>query len=211
MTEQTRVIEIELPTKLTIGGPANRDAELSTAKWSADFLIEAALHGLKQRRSDKFSVTKSADGLDKAIEQLAELDKAIEAGTIPTGGGGGGSRLTAEEAGWIEYFKAKESPVKFKGKTPNGKTLDDYMRALTKRAIYGAIKSKMEGLDEQEQIEFHKTQVPLMIDKALPILRKREEALTAKGTPGWFIQVEKDKRAGVQHKDEVIAPLDIDF
>jgi hypothetical protein len=204
-------ITLNLPETILVGGPAGHDKPMATAAWTAEFVLDMALHGLKQRRTDRFSVVKSGKGEAEALEALAELDARLIAGEIPAGGGGGGARLTAEEAGWVEYFKSKDSPVKFKGETPNGKSLQKYLEALTKKAIQGSIRAKLEGLDKNDQVKFHLEEVPAMIAKALPILKAREEALTGKGTPGWFIQVEKDKRNGKQTQDSIVAPLDIEF
>jgi len=182
MTEQTRVIEIELPTKLTIGGPANRDAELSTAKWSADFLIEAALHGLKQRRSDKFSVTKSADGLDKAIEQLAELDKAIEAGTIRASATGTrGTSQSIETKGWIAYFHALKH--KEGGKVVNGGNLDRAKESYVRQVL-------LQHPDLPDAVEHITEYVEEYKDQVL----EAAEQDTSKGTPGWYIKEERKSR-----------------
>jgi hypothetical protein len=102
MTTQTRMITLELPVNVTIGGPS--DVEFSTEHWSADWLLENALHGLKQRRSDKYSTAtpNKADpvGFTKADAQkraLADLDDKIRQGATLGGGGGRGPSLNDRE------------------------------------------------------------------------------------------------------------------
>jgi len=177
---------------------------------TVEWFIGALGNGLRQSIADAVAGKAGTDEGQKAIE--AKYQRVCVEGNWPTGGGGGGARLTPETAGWIEYFKSKDSPVKFKGKVPSRNTLDEYLAALTKKAIWGHIQAQIKGMDKNAQIEFHKTEVPKLIEKAMPKLREREEALKAKGTPGWFIQVERDKRAGKKSDDGMqVAPLDLDF
>jgi hypothetical protein len=102
MTTQNRTITLEIPATVTVGGPS--EVEFSTEHWSADWILENALHGLKQRRSDKYSTAtpNKADpvGFTKADAQkraLAELDDKIRQGATLGGGGGRGPSLTDRE------------------------------------------------------------------------------------------------------------------
>jgi hypothetical protein len=87
----TRTITFELPESVMIGGPAGHDLRAYTATWTPEFVWANALHGLKQRRTDKLSVSK-----DKT--KLAELDARIQAGEDLSGGGRGSSLDDASEA-----------------------------------------------------------------------------------------------------------------
>jgi hypothetical protein len=209
MTNETQTIQITMPANLEVEFRDEIGTKLvSLSNKSAEWLQWALANGLRQSIADAIAGKAGTEDGKKAIE--AKFERVCVQGQIPSGGGGG-ARLTPEVAGWIEYFKSKDAPVKFKGKVPSRNTLDEYLEALTKKAIQGSIRAKLEGLDKDAQIQFHKEQVPLMIEKALPKLREREEALTQKGTPGWYIQVEKDKRAGKATQDSGVAPLDLDF
>lgn len=103
-------MQIAIPAIVLVGGPAGYDKEFSTENWTPEFILENALHGLKQRRSDKLSVTK-----DKA--KLAELDAKILAGAdLASGRGPSGSRLDDEEETdhrWLveQGFKGKKKDL----------------------------------------------------------------------------------------------------
>ena len=206
---KTQTIQITMPAELEVefrDEIGTRQVDLSDK--SADWLQWALANGLRQSIGYAIAGKAGTDEGRKAIE--AKFERVCIQGEVPSGGVRG-SRLSIEDAGWVEYFKSKDSPVKFKGKTCNGKTLDEYLAALTKKAIQGSIRAKLEGLDKEAQVTFHLDKVPKMIAKALPVLKAREEALTQKGTPGWFIQVERDKRSGKTTQDSGVAPLDLDF
>lgn len=195
-----KIVTLNLPETLVIGGPAGRDATMATAAWSEEFLLNMALHGMKQRRTDKYSVIKSEykedtdKGIGKAIEALAELDKSFIEGEIPSGGGGGGPRLSVEDAGMIAFFNSKGSPIKFAKQTANGKNLDQYIKAFVQKAIWPSVSKAIASLDKQAQIAFHKEKMPELVkantDKVLEI------ALADSSGIGGFIEAERMKRDG---------------
>ena len=119
---------------------------------------------------------------------------------------GGGARLTVEIAGWIEFFNAKNSPIKFKGEKANGKNLIKYQDAFVSKAIWPSVRSAIKDLSHADQVEFHKNRLPELVQKHKPEVIARAEA--DKSGVGAFIDAEKQKRAGTT-SDQFQVEIDI--
>lgn len=191
-----KTLTINLPETIEVGGPAGHERMMLTDEWTAEFVLNMMLHGIKQRRTDRFSVVKSNDGLSKAVEALAELDAKLIAGELPTGGGGGGPRLSAEDAGMIAYFNSKGSPVKLAKQVCNGKNLPDYQAIFVQKAIWPSVAKVISTMNKEEQITFHKTKLPQIVHdntaKVLAIAMKDPKGM------GEFIEAENRKRDGTK-------------
>lgn len=196
-------LNINLPESIDIGGPAGHERSMSTANWTDEFVLNMMLHGIKQRRTDRFSVVKSNDGLTKAVEALATLDASLIAGELPTGGGGGGPRLSIEDAGMIAYFNSKGSPVKFNKEKCNGKNLAKFQDSFVQKAIQPSIRQAMLAakMDRAAQDAFHKDKLPGIIaanrDKVLQVAMKDKDGM------GAFIEAERKMRG--ESKDVAFA------
>jgi len=132
-------ITIELPEVVTIGGPNGLKLESPTENWTGEWILENALHGLKQRRSDKLSVTKDRAKLD-------ELDEKIKLGEdLATGERG--SRMDyvekAEVAVLTNLFIGQGEGKSKAEKSAKGK---DAWDRITRVAIYA--QATADGLDE---------------------------------------------------------------
>jgi hypothetical protein len=140
---ETRMITLELPANVTIGGPS--EVEFSTEHWSADWILENALHGLKQRRSDKYSTAtpNKADPVNftKANAQkraLAELDDKIRLGNPLGGGGGRGPSLSDREKAEREVLALKLESICGLTRTKaqaDAKHPDDAWNEITRRIV----------------------------------------------------------------------------
>lgn len=143
----TRTITIELPLTHHIDVPNGHAKTFDTSNWGPEFILDNALHGLKQRRSDKMSVTKDAN-------KLAELDLAIMAGMPLAGVGGGGARQSPEIKGWVAYFallghKEDKKPV-------NGNTVKRAQQTLCRRDLIGKTEpGTPERKDVQNNMQKH--------------------------------------------------------
>lgn len=191
-----KTLTIDLPESIDVGGPAGHERSMPTANWSDEFVLNMMLHGIKQRRTDRFSVVKSADGSAKAQEALAELDARLIAGELPSGGGGGGPRLSIKDAAMVAYFNSKGSPVKIAKQTCNGKNLGQYQAIFVQKAIWPSVAKAISTLDKQAQIEFHKNKLPGIVaankEKVLAVALKDPKGM------GAFVEAETRKREGTK-------------
>ena len=191
-----KTLTINLPESIDVGGPAGHERTMATSAWAEEFVLNMMLHGIKQRRTDRFSVVKSTDGVTKAIDALAELDAKLIAGELPAGGGGGGPRLSVEDAGQIAYFNSKGTPVKIAKQICNGKNLSEYQAIFVQKAIWPSVAKAISGLDKAAQIEFHKNKLPGIV-----AANKAKVLAVAMNDPkgmGEFIEAEKRKRDGAK-------------
>ena len=161
---------------------------------SQEWILWAINNGLKQSIGDAIAGKAGTSEGQRLI--LAKYQRVCLDGQIPQGGSGGSSKLTAETAGWIAYFKSKGSPIKFKGETPNGKNLEKYQDAFTKKAIWPSIQKVLTTMTKPDQVDFHKTKLPGLIEKHKPAVIKAAEA--DQNGVGQFIEAEKMKRAGTK-------------
>jgi hypothetical protein len=189
-------ITLSLPISIQVGGPAGHERNMSTALWNADFLLEMALHGIKQRRTDKFSVQKATKGLDDAIKGLLELDARLIAGEIPAGGGGGGPRQSPETKGWLAYFKSAKHQEGSKAVTSD--TLERAKDSYVRTGLLRSLKDKALEQAKQDIRPFMAKYRQVILDQA----EKRRD----KGQPGWFIQKELESRNVTE-----IAEFDLDI
>jgi hypothetical protein len=191
-----KTLNITLPETLEVGGPAGHERSMSTANWTEEFLLNMMLHGIKQRRTDRFSVVKSNDGISKATEALAALDASLLAGELPSGGGGGGPRLSIEDAGMIQFFNSKGSPVRISKQVANGKNLSDYIAIFVQKAIWPSVAKAISGMPKDEQIAFHKTKLPQLVrDNTAKVLAVAQKDPNGMGS---FIEAERKKREGTK-------------
>lgn len=183
----TRTITLEIPESILVGGPAGHERQLTTIAWTAPFIWEAALHGLKQRRTDRFSVVKSQKGTSAAIEALKELDTRLIAGEIPTTGTRA-PKGDAETRGWVAYFKSLVIPrddgtqqkgLKIKGEPIDQKNLEAAQEWLVRRTIL----ANLDGTDLEEA----KADMANAIATYGAGILEDLEADTTKGQPGYFI------------------------
>lgn len=128
----TRELTLNIPESLTVYGPKGEDIIVSTETWSAEWILENALHGLKQRRSDKLSVTKDRG-------KLKELDEKIHKGEDLSGGGGPGASLSAEDKALRDCLSAKSKRLK-------GETLGAHLERITREL------AKAQGRDFDEEM-----------------------------------------------------------
>lgn len=190
-----KTLNITLPESIEVGGPQGHERSMTTANWTDEFVLNMMLHGIKQRRTDRFSVVKSADGTAKAQEALAELDAKLIAGELPSGGGGG-PRLSIEDAGQIAFFNSKGTPVKLAKQICNGKNLSEYQAIFVQKAIWPSVAKAIAGLDKQAQIEFHKNKLPGLVKQHTATVL--QAAMFDMGGMGAFIEAERKKREGVK-------------
>jgi hypothetical protein len=120
----------------------------------------------------------------------------MAAGEMPSGGGGGGPRLSVEDAGMIAYFNSKGSPVKFAKQVANGKNLSDYIASFVQKAIWPSVAKAISGMDKADQIAFHKTKLPQLVrDNTAKVLSVAQKDPNGMGS---FIEAERKKREGTK-------------
>lgn len=166
--------------------------EIDTSAWSAEFItymLEYAW-GVRMQRC-----TASVEEADRP-EKRQETWDAMRDGEMPESGGGGGKRLSTEDAGWIAFFNSKDSNVKFKGQVANGKNLDAYMSTFCNNAVQPQVRAFFlaQKMDTQAQIAWRKEQLPALIAKKRPAILAEAEQDTSPGKPGWYIAQERTKR-----------------
>jgi hypothetical protein len=122
---------------------------------------------------------------------------------------GGGARLSVETSAWIEFFKSKASPVRFKNETPNGKTVDKYIDAFVRNAIWPSVKSAIKDLSQEEQRQFHKEKLPELIKKHRQTVMQKAEASQTLVKP--FIDAENRKRNGTTASNTFAVEIDINI
>ena len=155
---------------------------------------------------------KSGEPLKERLEALPKVIAEIEAGTYSFGiGGGRGPSSTVEEAGWVAYFNAKDTPVRFDKEKATKATLDKYLDALTRKAIWPGVAKFLAGKSKEEQITFHKEKLPALIAKHRPGMIATEEARTEDGSPGWYINAERVKRSGKIEKKVTEIEIEIEI
>lgn len=124
---------------------------------------------------------------EKIVAAKLEVFEKLRQGIIPSGGGGGGSRLDATSRGWIEYFRAighKEA-----GNPVNGKTVD---RAIDWYCRDTLLQAHPAGSDKRKDIESNMAK--WLADYRDKILEAAESD-ESPGMPGAFIRIEHDRDA----------------
>jgi hypothetical protein len=203
MTTETQQISIQIPAVYT-GASNGVDWAVNLAETPADALAHVVESLVDQGITIILQRVKSGDSEADRKAAVPVKAAAIQAGTYSfgQGGGGGGARKTVEQEAWIQYFttpdpETKKLQVTFADKRKcNTKTLEDFQRVLTRKAIWPLVQAKLAEMSEEEQRQYHKERLPEIIEKNLPKVIAREEARTEKGTVGWLIQQEKARRAG---------------
>jgi hypothetical protein len=139
--------------------------------------------------------TASAEKADWTKVRQAMFD-SMAAGEMPSGGGGGGPRLSAEDAGMIQFFNSKGSPVKISKQICNGKNLAEYVAIFVQKAIWPSVAKAISGMDKAAQIEFHKTKLPQLVrDNTAKVLAVAQKDPNGMGS---FIEAERKKREGTK-------------
>ena len=200
-------MNITLNNTILVNGADGKPVEQSIELWSPEFVayMLAYAHGVRMQRC-----TASADKADFTKVRQAMYD-SMAAGELPSGGGGRGPSMTVEEAGWVAYFNAKDTPVKFDKEKANSKNLGQYLDALTKKAIWPGVAKFLVGKTKDEQITFHKEKLPALIAKHRPGMIATEEARTEDGSPGWYINAERVKRSGKVEKKVTEIEIEIEI
>lgn len=185
-------MNITLNDKLTVNNAAGASVELDITSWTPEFIAYglAYFHGVRMQRC-----TASAEKADWAKVRQAMYD-SMAAGELPSGGGGGGPRLSIEDAGMIAYFNSKGSPVKIAKQVANGKNLEQYIAIFVQKAIWPSVAKAIGSMTKEEQVAFHKEKLPGLVEanteKVLGIAQKDPNGM------GGFIEAETKKRAGTK-------------
>jgi hypothetical protein len=192
---------------LNVNNAAGTQVEINIESWSEEFVayMLAYAHGVRMQRC-----TASADKADWTKVRQTMFD-SMSAGEMPSSGGGRGPSMTVEEAGWVAYFNAKDTPVKFDKEKATKATLDKYLDALTRKAIWPGVAKFLAGKSKEEQITFHKEKLPALIAKHRPGMIATEEARTEDGSPGWYINAERVKRSGKIEKKVTEIEIEIEI
>lgn len=181
-----------LNTQLTVNDAAGKETTIDISDWSPEFIAYglAYFHGVRMQRCTA-SVEKA-----KFLSTRQAMFDSMKAGEMPSGGGGGGPRLSIEDAAMIAYFNAKGSPVKFAKQTCNGKNLDQYVAAFVQKAIWPSVSKAISTLDKEAQVAFHKEKLPKLVkdntEKVLAVAMKDKKGL------GGFVEAETRKREGTK-------------
>jgi hypothetical protein len=138
---------------------------------------------------------KSGEPLKDRLEALPKVIAEIEAGTYSFGtGGGGGPRMTIEEAGRVAYYNSKGG-IKIKGQTCNGKNLADYDRIFVKNAIWDDLRDLQAALpDEASRRKFLTDDVPGYVQDNMENVLAIAQKDTRPGFMGDYIESERRKR-----------------
>jgi hypothetical protein len=177
---------------LNVNNAAGTQVEINIENWSPEFVayMLAYAHGVRMQRC-----TASAEKADWAKVRQAMFD-SMAAGEMPSGGGGGGPRLSVEDAGMIAYFNSKGSPVKISKQICNGKNLAEYVAIFVQKAIWPSVAKAISGMDKAAQVEFHKVKLPGIVaantEKVLAVAQKDPNGM------GSFIEAERKKREGTK-------------
>jgi hypothetical protein len=165
-----KTLNITLPETLEVGGPAGHERSMPTANWTEEFILNMMLHGIKQRRTDRFSVVKSNEGVAKATVALGVLDANLIAGELPSSGTRGPS-LSIETAAWLAYFKSKGCTIKLvdldagKRLVPSSDNLDQFQTAYVKEAIWPSVAKCMIPMSHEDREAFRKDKLPGIIEQ----------------------------------------------
>jgi hypothetical protein len=185
-------MNITLNDTITVNNAAGNAVELNITGWTPEFIAYglAYFHGVRMQRC-----TASVEKVDFVKTRQAMFD-SMAAGEIPSGGGGGGPRLSIEDAGMIAYFNSKGSPVRIAKQVANGKNLDQYIASFVQKAIWPSVAKAISGMPKDEQIVFHKTKLPELVKtntaKVLAVAQKDKTGM------GAFIEAETKKREGTK-------------
>lgn len=177
---------------ITVKNAAGTETVLDITEWSNEFraYMMAYAHGVRMQRC-----TANAEPAKHAETRQAMFD-SMARGEMPASGGGGGPRMTVEEAAWVAYFNAKASTVKFDKEKCNGKSLDKYLDTFTRKAIWPSVAKALSPMTKEQQVKFHKETLPGLITKHRPAVVAQAEATILKD----YIVAETRKRNGT--KDE---------
>lgn len=200
-------MNITLKDTILVNNAAGNPVELDISGWTPEFVAYglAYFHGVRMQRC-----TASADKADFTKVRQAMFDSMAK-GEMPSSGGGRGPSMTVEEAGWVAYFNAKDSPVKFDKEKCAKVTLDKFWDALTRKAIWPGVAKFLAGKSKDEQIAFHKEKLPMLILKHRPGMIATEESRTEDGSPGWYINAERVKRSGKTEKKVTEIEIEIEI
>ena len=185
-------MNITLNDTITVNNAAGNAVELNITGWTPEFIAYglAYFHGVRMQRC-----TASADKADWTKVRQAMFD-SMAAGEMPSGGGGGGPRLSVEDAGMIAFFNSKGSPVRISKQVANGKNLHEYVAIFVQKAIWPSVAKAISGMDKAAQIEFHKNKLPQLVhDNTAKVLAVAQKDLNGMGG---FIEAETKKRAGTK-------------
>lgn len=181
-------MNITLNDTLQVNDAKGAAVELDISSWPPEFVayMLAYAHGVRMQRCTA-SVEK-----DKFVSTRQAMYNSMAKGEMPSGGGGGGPRLSVENAGMVAYFNSKGSPVKFAKQTCNGKNLDQYVAAFVQKAIWPSVSKAISGMDKEQQVTFHKEKLPEIVKthtaQVLAIAQKDKSGM------GGFIAAETRKR-----------------
>lgn len=189
-----QTLNIELPATLSVDFRDEVGTKaVNLADKSQDWILWAISNGLRQSVADAIAGKAGTDEGKKAI--LAKYERVCVEGQIPSGGGGG-PRMSIEDAGMVAFFNSKGSPVKFTKTTCNKKNLDQYIRAFVQKAIWPSVAKAIANLDKNVQVAFHKDKLPQLVkdntEKVLAIAQKDPKGM------GAFIDAERKKREGIK-------------
>jgi hypothetical protein len=185
-------MNITLNDTITVNNAAGNAVELNITGWTPEFITYglAYFHGVRMQRC-----TASAEKADWTKVRQAMFD-SMAAGEMPSGGGGGGPRLSVEDAGMIAYFNSKGSPVRISKQVANGKNLAEYVAIFVQKAIWPSVAKAIAPMDKAAQIEFHKTKLPQLVhDNTAKVLAVAQKDKTGMGS---FIEAERKKREGTK-------------
>ena len=180
-------MNVILNDTITVNDASGKPTEQNITKWSPEFVayMLAYAHGVRMQRC-------TASAKDHDVARQAMFD-SMAAGEVPSGGGGG-PRLSVEDAGMIAYFNSKGSPVKFAKQTCNGKNLEQYIASFVQKAIWPSVRAAIAKLSKEDQVAFHKEKLPGLItantEKVLTIAQADLNGM------GGFIEAERMKRDG---------------
>lgn len=180
-------MNIELTDTITVNGADGKPTEQNITKWTPEFVsyMLAYAHGVRMQRC-----TASAKDPDAARQAMFD---SMAAGEVPSGGGGG-PRLSVEDAGMIAFFNSKGSPVKFVKQSCNGKNLEQYVASFVQKAIWPSVRAAIANLDKDAQMRFHKEKLPAIVaantEKVLAVAQADPNGM------GGFIEAERMKRDG---------------
>ncbi len=185
-------MNITLQDTIQVNNATGASVELDINSWTPEFVVYmlAYAHGVRMQRCTA-SVEK-----DKFVSTRQAMFDSMAKGEVPSGGGGGGPRLSVEDAGMIAYFNSKGSPIKFAKQTCNGKNLPEYIRAFVQKAIWPSVSKAISGMDKEQQVAFHKDKLPEIVKthtaQVLAVAQKDPKGM------GGFIEAETRKREGTK-------------
>lgn len=188
-------MNITLNDTIQVNNANGSAVEQDITSWSPEFIayLLAYAHGVRMQRC-----TASVDK-DKFVSTRQAMFDSMAAGELPSGGGGGGPRLSVEDAGMIAYFNSKGSPVKFAKQTCNGKNLEQYVASFVQKAIWPSVSKAISGMTKEQQVTFHKDKLPQLVKdntvKVLAVAQKDPKGM------GAFIEAETRKRNGTKDTD----------